>query len=227
MKLSARKPSDGSLVRDAPVFAGACFGSATLALMQFSKPFITLASIVVIVGLCVGVGLAFLLTCTGSACLLVQDKTKLTPDSFEECMTAGYPIMESYPRRCAVPGGETFTENVSSAGSQSSDDTQASVNIIVTSPLEGQLVGKSFKITGEARVFENTVRYRVSGENDAVLIDTYTTANSLDIGQFGPFEITVDASAVSGKEGVIEVFQDSAQDGSEIDKVTIHVRFAQ
>lgn len=29
--------------------------------------------------------------------------------SFEECAAAGYPIMESYPERCSVPGGETFT----------------------------------------------------------------------------------------------------------------------
>lgn len=30
--------------------------------------------------------------------------------SFEECMVAGYPIMESYPRQCAVPGEASFTE---------------------------------------------------------------------------------------------------------------------
>lgn len=33
-----------------------------------------------------------------------------TPRSFEECERAGYPVMESFPRRCAVPGGPTFTE---------------------------------------------------------------------------------------------------------------------
>src|SRR5687767_8400235 len=30
--------------------------------------------------------------------------------SFEQCAAAGYPIMESYPRQCAVPSGERFTE---------------------------------------------------------------------------------------------------------------------
>ena len=29
--------------------------------------------------------------------------------TFEECASAGYPIMEIYPERCKVPGGETFT----------------------------------------------------------------------------------------------------------------------
>lgn len=32
--------------------------------------------------------------------------------TFEECIMAGYPIMESYPRRCSVPGGPTFVEEI-------------------------------------------------------------------------------------------------------------------
>ena len=31
-------------------------------------------------------------------------------ESFEDCVKAGNPVMESYPRQCAVPGGATFTE---------------------------------------------------------------------------------------------------------------------
>ncbi|MCK5017317.1 MAG: DUF333 domain-containing protein [Candidatus Peribacteraceae bacterium] len=34
--------------------------------------------------------------------------------NFDECLAAGYPAMESYPRQCAVPGGETFTEKITS-----------------------------------------------------------------------------------------------------------------
>jgi len=32
--------------------------------------------------------------------------------NFEECANAGYPIMESYPRQCRTPDGQTFTEVV-------------------------------------------------------------------------------------------------------------------
>ncbi|MBN1544169.1 hypothetical protein JW898_01770 [Candidatus Woesearchaeota archaeon] len=32
--------------------------------------------------------------------------------SFKECAAAGYPVMESHPRQCAVPGGGTFTEMI-------------------------------------------------------------------------------------------------------------------
>lgn len=34
-----------------------------------------------------------------------------TIDSFEECARL-YPIQESYPERCSVPGGKTFTRGV-------------------------------------------------------------------------------------------------------------------
>jgi hypothetical protein len=29
--------------------------------------------------------------------------------NFDECAAAGYPIQDSYPERCSVPGGDTFT----------------------------------------------------------------------------------------------------------------------
>jgi hypothetical protein len=32
--------------------------------------------------------------------------------SFAECAAAGYPVMESYPRQCRVPGGQTFVEPI-------------------------------------------------------------------------------------------------------------------
>ncbi len=32
--------------------------------------------------------------------------------SYEECVEAGYPVMESYPEQCAVPGGESFVRDI-------------------------------------------------------------------------------------------------------------------
>lgn len=32
-------------------------------------------------------------------------------NSFEECQKAGFPILESYPRKCQTPDGRTFTES--------------------------------------------------------------------------------------------------------------------
>jgi hypothetical protein len=33
-------------------------------------------------------------------------------NSFEECAAAGYPVAESYPRRCTTPDGRSFVEAV-------------------------------------------------------------------------------------------------------------------
>lgn len=70
--------------------------------------------------------------------------------SFEDCVAAGYPVMESYPRRCSAPDGATHIEDVDS------DITyvNASVDDIrVELPFPGAVVGKSFKVIGEARAW--------------------------------------------------------------------------
>ncbi len=36
--------------------------------------------------------------------------------NFDDCVNAGYPAMESYPRQCAVPGGDSFTEVIEDNG---------------------------------------------------------------------------------------------------------------
>ncbi len=35
--------------------------------------------------------------------------------SFDECVAAGYPVMESYPAKCSVPGGQTFVDRAADA----------------------------------------------------------------------------------------------------------------
>ncbi|MDD3661951.1 MAG: DUF333 domain-containing protein [Candidatus Dojkabacteria bacterium] len=47
--------------------------------------------------------------------------------SFEECVEAGYPVMESYPRQCAVPDGKTFVEDVTQDGT--GDDESICVDL--------------------------------------------------------------------------------------------------
>ncbi len=44
--------------------------------------------------------------------------------SFDECVEAGYPVMESYPRQCAVPDGETFIEELDEDNDKQTDEGQ-------------------------------------------------------------------------------------------------------
>src|SRR3989344_1432254 len=65
---------------------------------------------------------------------------KSTIDSFRACAAAGYPIQESYPRRCSAEG-KTFTETAVLP------DTASLIR--VTAPLPNTLVGSPLFITGE------------------------------------------------------------------------------
>lgn len=43
---------------------------------------------------------------------LKEAKQKPRVNNFEDCLKAGYPIMESYPRQCTAFGGRIFVETV-------------------------------------------------------------------------------------------------------------------
>lgn len=44
--------------------------------------------------------------------LLTSSKSSIKITNFEECITAGYPIQESYPRQCRAPDGQVFIEEI-------------------------------------------------------------------------------------------------------------------
>ncbi|MFC1630267.1 Gmad2 immunoglobulin-like domain-containing protein [Patescibacteria group bacterium] len=98
-------------------------------------------------------------------------------------------------------------------------------NITVSSPVEGEEIGLPLIIKGEARVFEGTVNIRLREKSGDVLVEGFTTAKAEDVGQFGPFKKELSYPIPKELEGALEVFQISAKDGSEIDKVVIPVLF--
>lgn len=100
-----------------------------------------------------------------------------------------------------------------------------SANIKVTAPEAYATVTSPLTVEGEARVFENVVSLRLLDANGNVLVGTNTTAQSPDVGQFGPFSVDLPFDHPTGTTGTLEVFTTSAKDGSEIDKVTLPVRF--
>jgi hypothetical protein len=68
--------------------------------------------------------------------------------SFEDCMNAGYPVMESYPRKCRTPLGVTYTEKINDGLTYMNAGTDL---IKIESPLPGAIVSKNFNVTGQAR----------------------------------------------------------------------------
>lgn len=107
---------------------------------------------------------------------------------------------------------------------------KSSQNITVRTPQDNDTVGLSFQVTGIARVFENVVSYRVRNKaTNAVIVSGTTTADAKDVGQFGPFTITVimpeETNLHDDDKLQLEVFQTSPKDGSDTDVVTIPLTF--
>lgn len=104
--------------------------------------------------------------------------------------------------------------------------------VIVYEPKSQSEIGKIFKIIGIARVFENVVSLRLTNKRSGeVLIQDTAYANAPDIGFFGDYTYTADLTKkenlIDKDELLLEVYQGSAKDGSEIDKVTIPLFYSQ
>ncbi len=96
--------------------------------------------------------------------------------SFEGCVEAGYPVQESYPRRCALPDGRVYAEEIEV---QPEYDNASADLIKVENPHPGGVVGKEFVVTGEARgywFFEGSFPIEVVGADGNTIAGSYATA---------------------------------------------------
>lgn len=94
----------------------------------------------------------------------------------------------------------------------------------VTSPFPYEDVISPVEVSGKSNFFEANTRIRIKDANDKVLADTFTTAEGW-LGELHPFSLEVIYDQPSAKQGVVEVFEESAKDGSEIKKIAIPVLF--
>lgn len=94
-------------------------------------------------------------------------------------------------------------------------------NIEVSSPLSQETVGNPIHVTGQARVFENVVSWRLKDDTGTVLVSGTTEAAALDMGLFGPFDFWITIPEVSSPNLILEVYQASAKDGSDTDLVSV------
>lgn len=123
-----------------------------------------------------------------------------------------------------VPGGDVG-RNVTPtpSGSQLSRPSAEQGNIVVSAPQANTVVSLPISVTGQARVFENQFMYRVRNEGDGkILLEQSAYAKSPDTGQYGPFQISITSlPAAAEKNVLLEAFDYSAKDGTEIDTVRV------
>ena len=100
-----------------------------------------------------------------------------------------------------------------------------SKNISVRIPRPSQLVQSPLTVEGLERTFEQNVVVRLKDAGGRELAKAATTGTAPDLGIYGPYRAELVFDTPRTREGTLEVFQNSPEDGSEIDKVTVPVRF--
>lgn len=102
----------------------------------------------------------------------------------------------------------------------------AQKKIFIDQPVQNQVINHNvIKLMGFASVYEATLNYRLNDTNNKILDQGFiqTTAGAPD---YGYFEKDVKlATSPKTLSGILEVFQISAQDGSEIDTEKLNVIF--
>ena len=149
---------------------------------------------------------------------------------------AGY-ILGWYFSPSQIPKAQVATSQENQTSPSSSPAVAAKLpdvtisdsgELIVSTPRPGDTITTPIKINGLVRAFENRVGMRLKNQEGVVVRETKFTAKQGEIGTY--IALGVDftfAQPTVPQDGTFEIFTFSAQDGSEINKVTIPVKFAQ
>lgn len=115
-----------------------------------------------------------------------------TATNFDECVDLGFPIQESYPRRCATPEGQTFTEEITEPVIP---EVPTNPKIRVKSPAANDSVSSPLIIKGEARgnwYFEASFPIALYDANNVLLVEAPAQADGEWMTEnFVPFELTL------------------------------------
>ncbi len=146
------------------------------------------------------------------------------PHSFAECVTQGYPVQESQPRRCQA-GKIAFVENAEDVpvATESTPVVLEALpaNAYVTSPtvLHGKALGTWF--------FEASFPVRVLDAQGNVIAETQARAGAdWQTIDYVPFTVTLSFTALRTETGFVEFAKDNPSGLSDLDaSVRVPVRF--
>lgn len=151
------------------------------------------------------IGVGALLVIIVGLYLFTRQSKELEVGSFAECVAAGNPVMESYPRQCSTKDGKHFTEDIGNT-------LQKSDLIRLTSPLPGAEIKSPITITGEARgtwYFEASFPIFLTDWDGKIIAQGIATAQGEWMtANFVPFKATLtynfaDAGAYSNRGTLI------------------------
>ncbi len=116
----------------------------------------------------------------------------------------------------------TPTPTLASPSPSPSSEPGEEPAIEVATPVSGDEVVSPIRISGTADVFEATVSVRVLGGDGQELAATFATA-TCGSGCRGEFEVELFFFVEERQPGTVEVFEESAEDGSVINLVSVPV----
>jgi len=146
-------------------------------------------------------------------------------NSFDECVEAGYPIMESYPQRCRIDDDWTFVQDIG-------NELQKTDLIRIDFPRPNQTIQSPLVISGEARgnwFFEGDFPIKLLDHNDVMIVQSYATAKSEWMTEdFVQFEAEIEFEVPATQKGVLILEKDNPSGLSEYtDELRIPVVFSE
>lgn len=152
---------------------------------------------------------------------LKRNYTPLITD-FWGCVDAGYPVMESYPRKCSV-GGKTFTEDIG-------NELEKRDSITIDSPRPNQVVSSPLSMSGEARgywYFEADFPVELlDGNGKRIGMAVATAEGDWMTEKFVPFGATLEFESPETETGALILHKDNPSDLRENDdELVVPVRF--
>jgi len=126
--------------------------------------------------------------------------------NFEECLEAGYAVMESYPRQCKDLNGKTFVEDIG-------NELEKRDLIRLDSPRPNQIISSPLIISGEARgywFFEASFPVKLLDEQGNVIIQHYAQATEDWMSEdFVPFTAQLNFTALENGKGTLILERDN------------------
>lgn len=126
--------------------------------------------------------------------------------NYDDCIKAGYQVIEGLPRECKTPDGKTFFEDVGNAvGKQ---------NLIkLTTPRPNEAVKSPLSIEGEARgfwFFEASFPVKIYDANDRLIGVTIAQAKADWMTEnFVPFQAELEFSLATTQKGTLVLEKDN------------------
>jgi len=143
--------------------------------------------------------------------------------NFDECVAAGYGVMETYPEQCNTPDGKSFTQNIG-------NEMDLADTIRIDSPRPNAKILSPLAITGQARgtwYFEASFPVVLLDGNGAQIGSGIAQAQSDWMTEdFVPYSATVEFTTPATATGTLILKKDNPSGLPENDKqLTVPVKF--